>query len=334
MATPNRGTRIAKLIGQIKKVYKPVPPPKNRTLLEHLLFACLLENSPHDATEEAFEKLQTEYFDWNEVRVSTKRELADTLKGLVDPSEAAERLKKTLHSVFESVYAFDLEPLKKQNLGQATKQIEKYAGTTTFAVAYVTQNALGGHAIPSNQGLLTAFMAFDLLTEAEARSGLIPGLERAIPKTKGYEVGTILHQLGVEVGRNPYGQNARKVLLTIDPGAKDRLPKKPEPVAPAEPPKAKVAKSRAKEESKGSPKTATKTGKESAKPAAAPKKAKPASDDAASGAAKKAPKKVAKPTKPATKKVAPKKTKSAGTPVKKTTKAKPATKKITKRKPR
>ncbi|QDU54635.1 hypothetical protein [Aeoliella mucimassa] len=250
MATQNRGTRITKLLGQIKKHYKPVTPPPSRTLLEHLLFACLLENSPYEAAETAFQKLQTEYFDWNEVRVSTKRELAETLSELLDGDSAAERLKRTLHSVFESVYLYDLEHLKKQNLGQATKTIEKYEGTTPFTVAYVTQHALGGHAIPANQGLLTAFLVFDIISEKEAKDWHIPGLERAVPKTKGIEMATILHQLGVEIGKNPYGTTARKTLLAIDGDCKSRLPKKPAPPEPEpepEPasPKKKVAKSAA-----------------------------------------------------------------------------------------
>lgn len=236
MTAQNRGTRITKLLGQIKKHYKPVGVTKERTLLEHLIFACLLENSSHEAAEDAFERLKTEYFDWNEVRVSTKKELAETLKGLNDPESAAERLKRTLHSVFESVYVYDLEHLKKQNLGQATKIIEKYEGTSPFTVAFVTQNALGGHAIPANQGLLTAFFVFDIINQKEADAWHIPGLERAVPKNKGVEMGTILHQLGVEIGRNPYGQTAKKVLLAIDPACKSRLPKKPAPEpAPAAP---------------------------------------------------------------------------------------------------
>ena len=344
MATQNRGTRIAKIITQVKKAFKPVAPPKNRSLIEHLLFACLLESSPHEAAEQAFESLQEEYFDWNEVRVSTKRELAETLKVLVDPIQSAERLKRTLHSVFESVYAFDLEPLKKQNLGQATKQIEKYAGTTSFAVAYVTQNALGGHAIPANQGLLTSFIAFDLLTPAEASKGIIPGLERAIPKAKGYEIGTVLHQLGVEVGRNPYGPNARKLLVTIDPSAKDRLPKRPGPAPqgtePApEPAKGKekaapstTAASSAKETpaaTKSAPSKTQAKGATKAEPKVASKKKAPAASDETP--VKKA---AAKSSKPPAKKVASKATKQSTTAPKKKSPAKTVDKKITKQKPR
>ena len=323
MAAQNRGTRITKLLGQIKKHFKPVPAPPNRTLLEHLLFACLLENSPHDVAERAFARLEKEYVGWNEVRVSTKRELSETLKELNDPDRAAERLKRTLHGVFESVYSYDLELMKKQNLGQATKTIEKYEGTTPFTVAYVTQNALGGHAIAANQGLLTAFLVFDIINEKEAAAWHIPGLERAVPKSKGVEVGGILHQLGVEIGKNPYGTNARKMLLAIDSGCKGRLPKKPEP-PPA--PKKKVAKKKAK--------TAGATGASAKKKPATPTK-----KVAAQAAAEKPTKKVKKKVKKAVKKKVVKKKAAPGKAVKKkkVKKKKAATKgrkKITKRKPR
>lgn len=246
MSATNRSARIAQLATTIRSYFTPVPQPSPRPLFETLLFASLLENSTHDVTEKTFATLQAEYFDWNEVRVSTKRELSEALKNLTDPLAAAERLKATVQSIFESVYSFDIEGVKKQTLGQALAVIEKYKGVTPFAVAYVTQNALGGHSIPVNQGLLMALVALDVITPAEAEKGVVPGLERAIPKNKGFEVGSMLHQLGVEVGRNPYGPQARKLLLTMDPDCKDRLPKRPAPPEPPKPEEPKQIVSKAK----------------------------------------------------------------------------------------
>jgi endonuclease-3 len=317
MATPNRAAAIKKTLRVIRKHYDPHVPAKDRTLLDHLLFACLLENSSHDAAERGFQALNKEFFDLNEVRVSTVRELSDSLRGLVDPAESADRLKRTLHSVFESVYAFDLEPLKKQNIGQAVKTVEKYDGTTPFIAAYVTQTALGGHAIPVNNGLLIALEVIGVISDVEAKKGFVPGLERAVPKSKGIEVASLMHQLGVEVGRNPYSPQVRKLLLEIEPGCKDRLPKRPvkkvepEPPPPT-PPKKKAAS--AKGETKGA----------TPEPKAAPKKAtkdkspvKKKATDTPSKAAK-------KPTKP-TKKVTKKKT---------TAKKKTASRRLSKKKPR
>jgi endonuclease III len=240
MATPNRSALIARTLRVLKKQFKPVAPPKERSLFEHLLFACLLEDSPHETAEQVFETFKRDYFGWNEVRVSTIRELSEVTKPLVDHEAAAARLKQTLRSVFESVYQFDLESLKKQNIGQAAKRLQKLGGTTPFMVAYVTQMGLAGHAIPVNRGLLVAFHSIGAISDTEAAQGVVPGLERAISKRKGMEAASLLHQLGVEVGRNPYGQTARKLLLEIAPGCKDQLPKRQTRRSEAESPKAEA----------------------------------------------------------------------------------------------
>lgn len=307
MATPNRSALIGRTLKVLRKHFKPVPPPpKDRTLFENLLFACLVEDSPNDAAEQVFETLKREYFGWNEVRVSTIRELTDVLKPLVNPPESASRLKQSLHSVFESVYEFDIESMKKQNIGAAVKTLQKYNGTTSFAVAYVTQHSLGGHAIPLNRGALISLHTLGVISDDEFAKNTVPGLERAVPKNKGPEVGSLLHQLGVEVGRNPYGQAARKLLLEIDPNCKDRLPKRPtvkppEPPPPAKPETKKSAKQKDTAAKQPAPKA---TEKKSAK--------KPAAKQPAPS------KKPAKPTKRPTKKGA----------------KKPTSRKLTKKKPR
>jgi endonuclease-3 len=352
MASNNRATQINKVLKIVKKHFQPVEIPAERTLLEHLIYACCAENSLHNVANEVFTTLSAEYFDWNEVRVTSIRELADVMKPLNDPKESATRLKRVLQSVFETHYSFDLEPMKKQNIGQTVKQMDKYNGTTRYTVAFVTQNALGGHAIPINLGLLESMRVVGVISDNEAKKGSVPGLERAVPKSKGVELGTILHQLGVELHRSPYGPTIRKLLLEIEPTCKDNLPKRPSKKVEkpsAEKPTAKTtgAEKPAKQKS-----TAKEQGKKSV-PKAAPKSAKKPVANTAKATKKKplkkkvvkkkvVKKKVAKKT--ATKKKKPVK-KKAVTKKKTTTKKKhataagkgkkkSATKKINKRKPR
>jgi hypothetical protein len=316
MATPNRSTLINRTLKVLRKHFKPVTPPKDRTLFEHLLFACLVEDSPHEAAEQVFAALKNDYFGWNEVRVSTIRELTDACRALVNPAESAARLKQTLHSVFESVYEFDIESMKKQNIGAAAKTLHKYNGTTPFAVAYVTQHALGGHAIPLNKGAMITMHAVGIVSDDEFAKNTVPGLERAVPKSKGPEVGSLLHQLGVEVGKNPYGPAARKLMLEIDPNCKDRLPKRPTHKPPEEP-KAEPPKPEPKQPA-GKRKEAA---KEPARPAAKDLPRKPSDG-------KKAKKPAAKQPPPAKKPV-----KKIKRPTKKGAK-RPTTRKLTKKKPR
>jgi endonuclease III len=312
MAAKNRAALINKVLKVVKKHFKPAAPTKDRSLLEHLLFACLLENSSHDAAEKVFATLSTEYFDWNEVRVSTIRELSEALKPLNDPPDAATRLKRILQSVFETHYSFDLEGLKKQNIGAAVKTLEKYNGSTPFMVAYVTQQALAGHSIPVNQGLLESMRIVGVVSDGEAAKGTVPGLERTVPKSKGAELGSQLHQLGIEMFRSPYGPTIRKLLLEIEPGAKDQLPKRP-PKSAEEPAGVETKAAAALSPAASSP---PKTAEAPAKKTAAKKSAEEA--PAKAPAAKKPVKKV------------PKKTVKSASGKKKTT----ATKRLTKRKPR
>jgi endonuclease-3 len=236
----NRTALVTKLHKVLKKYYKPVPTVE-RPVLEQLLFACLLENAPYQPAEESLARLSEMFFDWNEVRVSLVRELAEAMPGLPQPEEAATRLKRALQGVFESTYSFDLEHLKKQNLGQAIAKLQKIAGTSKFVVAHVTQSALSGHSIPIDRAALQVFDIFGILTKQERESGEIAGLERAIPKSKGVEFGSLLHQFAVELAASPYSPQLHKVLLEVTPDSRDRLPKrgakKKEPPQPVQPPK-------------------------------------------------------------------------------------------------
>ena len=226
MANPNRMALLTKMHKVLKKHYKPAAIP-DRPVLEHLLYACCLENAAYEQADKAFAAVSTSFFDWNEVRVSTVKELAEVMNVLPAAGAAAANLKRVLQGVFESTYSFDLEPLKKQNLGQAQQRLKKLEGTTPFTIAYLTQATLGGHAIPLDKGLLQVFGVLGLASDADQAAATVPGLERAIPKTKGVEFASLAHQLGAEMFANPYSTNLHKILLEIAPDAKDRLPKRP-----------------------------------------------------------------------------------------------------------
>lgn len=241
MAATTRSAQFVRLHKILKKHYAPVTPDPNRSVLEHLLFAACLENAHYRVAEEMFGALVHTFFDWNEIRVSSVRELSEVLSGLPDPAAAGLRVKRILQHIFEATYAFDLEDLRKQNLAPAVERLEKIEGTTKFSIAYVIQSALGGHAIPIDSGTANALRVVDLATDADVAAGVIPGLERAIPKTSGVEFGSLLHQLGADFTASPYSPALHAILLEIDPGAKDRLPSRRGPKRPVAEPAADAA---------------------------------------------------------------------------------------------
>ncbi len=226
MSTTNRAALFGKSHKVLKKHYQAVQPSTQRSVLEHMLYAACLESASHEQADEALAKLQELYFDWNEVRVTTVSELAEVMSCLPDPERAAARLKRTLQALFEEYYEFDLDFLKKQNLGKSVKDLEKHNGIPKYVVAYTAQNALGGHSIPLNQGALKVLVAIGAISEKDVEAHRAPGLERAISKTKGVEYGSLLHQLGVDFEASPFSPRVRGIILEIAPDARERLPKR------------------------------------------------------------------------------------------------------------
>jgi endonuclease III len=223
MSTKNRGDRIQLLHKVVTKHYTPVLPPDDRSVLEHLLYACCLEDAPHEAADEAFHRLQESFFDWNEVRVTTVSELCETLHNLPEPSAAALRIKKNLQSLFETRYSFEIDDMIKMNQGKAVQELEKLAGMTKFVLGYITQNALGGHAIPVSNSIMQILLATEIVSSGEAEKGQAPGLERTVAKSKGPAFASCLHQLAVEHATAPGGKQIKAVMK--EAGATE--PKKP-----------------------------------------------------------------------------------------------------------
>ncbi len=226
MVTTNRAAVLTKIHKVLKKHYQPVAPVRERTLLENLLYACCLEDASFEVADECFARLQESYFDWNEVRVTTIRELGAVFHNVANAATNASNLKHTLQSVFESQYSFDLDHLTKQNLGKAVALLEKYRGTTQFTIAYATQTSLGGHAIPLGKGGTGVMYILGAIDEKEVAAGNVPGLERAIPKSQGVEFASLLHHLAAALLTSPFSPRVRSILLEIDPDCKARLPKR------------------------------------------------------------------------------------------------------------
>ena len=226
MTASKRSAQLAQVHKVLKRHYKPIVADPERPVLEHLLFACCLQEARYDVAEDAFATLVEEFYDWNEIRVSSIRELSEVLSALPDARSASFRVKRVLQHLFESTYSFDLENFRKKNLGPATERLKKMDGSTDFAVSYVVQSALGGHAIPIDGGARRVLHILDLISDKDLKTKQVPGLERAVAKSKGIEFGSLLHQFGAKLLDNLYSPETHAILLEINPKAKPRLPKR------------------------------------------------------------------------------------------------------------
>ncbi|MFM8273638.1 MAG: hypothetical protein ACKODX_15110 [Gemmata sp.] len=115
-----------------------------------------------------------------------------------------------LHAVFEMNYSYDLGDMEKKGLKQAAKQVSRYFNekdlkslglkqaakqiarfkqVNDFAVAWVVQRSLGGHAIPLDGPTCRVLRRLGVIEEADAddMESVRGGIEHVIPKARGPE---------------------------------------------------------------------------------------------------------------------------------------------------
>jgi endonuclease III len=168
--------------GKFAKAGEPVTRP----VLEQFIYAICREGVTRELADRAYRNLREQYYDWNEVRVSSPRELAESMDCLPDAENRGQRVIDFLQEVFETTFSFDLESLQKKGLKQAAKQLGRYQAASDYIVASVIQSSLGGHAIPLDNAALRVLRRLGVIeNDSEDLEALRASLEHQIPKAKG-----------------------------------------------------------------------------------------------------------------------------------------------------
>jgi endonuclease-3 len=184
-ATINKQRVLTTLFNGLKKRLA-APEPEPLPVLEQFLYAICREDTTREQADEAFQVLRERFFDWNEVRVSSIHEVAEAFGDLPDAERRAQRLISLLQEVFETTFSFDLEILHKKGLKQAAKQLARYQAASDYAVAWVVQQSLGGHAIPLDAPALRLLRRVGLIDgDGEDLEALRASIEHLIPKARG-----------------------------------------------------------------------------------------------------------------------------------------------------
>lgn len=184
-ATGTKQRLLTQLFTILKKRYSP-PDPEGRPVLEQLIYAICRECTTREKADKAFKNLQERFFDWNEIRVSSVREVEEAFEGLPHSELRAQRLISLLQEVFETTFSFDLEALQKKGLKQAAKQLARFEAANDHTVAWVVQQSLGGHAIPLDDASLRVVRRLGLVDgETDDLEAIRASLEHLIPKPRG-----------------------------------------------------------------------------------------------------------------------------------------------------
>jgi endonuclease III len=230
-ATTNRQRLLATIFSALKRAYGELgEPPPARPVLEEMVYAIIREDATRPDADRAFARLQSQFYDWNEVRVSAAHEVEEALAGLPEPGQKAQRIIDLLQEVFESTYSFDLEALHKKGVKQAAKQIGRYQATSDYTVAWVTQRTLGGHALPLDEPCLRVSRWIGLIEPNEDNvESARASLEHLVSKAQGPMFVDFLSQLARDASRKNWSDEAPPTLEDLLAGGEGKSRSRPKP---------------------------------------------------------------------------------------------------------
>ncbi len=180
--TASKATTLNQLLGAIEPVGEP---GAGLPVLEQFIYGICREDASPEMAAQAFANLKTQFFDWNEVRVSGTRELEEAMEGLSDAERRAERIISFLQEVFESTFSFDLEHVHKKGLKQGAALLARFEAAGDHVVAWVVQRAMAGHAVPVDAATVRVASRLGLIDEGADLKSARAALEHLVPKNKG-----------------------------------------------------------------------------------------------------------------------------------------------------
>jgi len=194
--TINKARLLSQLLSAARKVEKEAA---ERPVMEQFIYGLCRENATAAQAEKAYRCLRQRFFDWNEIRVSSTRELEEAFEGLSAPELRAQRLISFLQEVFETTFSFDLEGLEKKGVKVAAKQLSRYQAANDYVTSWVVQRSLAGHAIPLDAPTLRCARRLGLLdNNQDDLEAARASLEHLIPKAKALQWCDGISQIAAE----------------------------------------------------------------------------------------------------------------------------------------
>lgn len=186
---------IQKFYRSLKRRYRKVKKVEYDDVTESLVHGVVLEHISESVMRAAFKRFQDYFVDLNDMRVSRPEEVVEMLgEDSEDARKAGAGVVRILASIFRRYNNVDLSALRKAGKRQARAILEKFDGTSSFAVDYCMLTALRGHAVPLTEAMIK-YLRDNSLIRPDAERGDIEGfLTRQISAANAYEFYALLRR--------------------------------------------------------------------------------------------------------------------------------------------
>jgi len=228
MASKRQTSKASRICSLLEKKYGSVEPPpeEERDALEEMVVAILMDYVPRSRALNALQKMKKAFVDWNEVRVSTGREIAEAAADKGITVAAGRLISGALRKLYDDRSILNLDFLRDKAQKDAVKYLQNTLELTPKQVAWIMLYGMGKSAIYPSPAVIRIAKRTGLVGEDWDEERIQKSLERTVPRAKsfGFCEWANLHASKVCVEKSP--RCSRCVLLSVCDYGRERKKKK------------------------------------------------------------------------------------------------------------
>jgi endonuclease III len=178
--------------GQRKKTKKFDP-------FDKLMVGILSYRSSLKKAAKAYDNLQKQFVDWNEVRVSALHEIEEAIKDADPQKNKAILLRRVLNDIFAACHGISLDFLREYKPAKAQKFLRSIGGLDEKTINDVLLVCQDGYELPKNEDLVRVAKRLGLIDKFAALDEAHAELQGIVPKNLAYPFTQLMVELGQEV---------------------------------------------------------------------------------------------------------------------------------------
>lgn len=195
--------------------------------LRRMAIAILSVGCHEEDGKRALDRALTTMVDWNDIRVSSARELSKAIgNSIPDGITRCQSLIDALRSIYDNENDISLERLKSLGRREAKQYLENLDGVDEYATASVLLWSLGGHAVPVNDSLFAELREAGLVHPEATRAEVQAFLERHVAASEARQFCALIKTLPRANPRasrqTTVNKTARKTTLKTKRAAKSK----------------------------------------------------------------------------------------------------------------
>ena len=176
-----------RLIAALKKLYGACSVKASRPALEELLLGVLGNGTGVRKTASAIDSIFESFVDWNETRVASVTEIAESIESVEDAPTKAAVIKQVLNNLYAATGEMSLEVFREKEPHETLVLIENIEDFPEVALARATVLALGHAVPPLTPKVLVACRRMGLLNGRSDPHAQTRQIEKLVPKQDMFE---------------------------------------------------------------------------------------------------------------------------------------------------